>query len=156
MMNGLSLCLTMVSQGFAFARVASDHAECTKPSHSQSLANVVANFQFARISAARTKFSPFHSQNIERRSTGRFPNRGVSHFLKFFGKSPDCVAKPFGTVPRRRLKKRPRKRKRTNRANPRRVPGRIGKSRKNRVKDKKGQKSPDRETPPLEPPSTGP
>ena len=28
---------------------------CTKPSHSKSLANFVANFQWQRISAARTK-----------------------------------------------------------------------------------------------------
>ena len=47
-------------------------AECTKPSHSQSLANFVANFHSQGISAARTKFrnfrseakfSSFHSQN---------------------------------------------------------------------------------------------
>ena len=33
--------------------------ECTKPSHSQSLANFVANFHSQGISAARTKFSHF-------------------------------------------------------------------------------------------------
>ena len=37
--------------------------ECTKPSHSQSLANFVANFHSQGISAARTKCSQFHSQN---------------------------------------------------------------------------------------------
>ena len=50
---------------------------------------------------------------------------------------------------------RPRKRKRTNRENPRRVPEQIGKSQKNRErtkKDKKGRTSPDRETPPFETP----
>ena len=58
---------------------------------------------------------------------------------------------------------RPRKRKRANRENPRRVPGQIGKIRKIRKgpnqKDKKGRTSPDRETPPFEtppPPFSGP
>ena len=37
--------------------------ECTKPSHSQSLANFVANFHSQGISPARTNFSQFHSQN---------------------------------------------------------------------------------------------
>ena len=36
---------------------------CTTPSHSQSLANFVANVHSQGISAARTKFSHFHSQN---------------------------------------------------------------------------------------------
>ena len=45
---------------------------------------------------------------------------------------------------------RPRKRKRTNRENPRRVPGQIGKIPKKRTK--KDKKSPDRETPPFETP----
>ena len=60
---------------------------------------------------------------------------------------------------------RPRKRKRTNRENPRTIPSKSGKSRKNREspkkdkkgqkrtkKDKKGRTSPDRETPRLKPP----
>ena len=46
-------------RGFAFF----SEAECTKPSHSQSLANFVANFHSQGISAMRTNFSPFHSQN---------------------------------------------------------------------------------------------
>ena len=33
--------------------------------------------------------------------TGGFPNRGPGEFPAFFGKCPDCVADPFGTVPRR-------------------------------------------------------
>ena len=37
--------------------------ECTTPSHLQSLANFVANIHSQGISAARTKFLPFHSQN---------------------------------------------------------------------------------------------
>ena len=37
--------------------------ECTTPSHSQSLANSVANFHSQGVSAARTQFSRFHSQN---------------------------------------------------------------------------------------------
>ena len=37
-------------------------AECTTPSHSQSLANFVANVHSQGISATRTKFSHFHSQ----------------------------------------------------------------------------------------------
>ena len=53
---------------------------------------------------------------------------------------------------------RPRKRKRTNRGNPRTIPEQVGKSRKNREspkKDKKGRTSPDRETPPFETPPFG-
>ena len=58
-------------------------------------------------------------------------NRGISKpggFLLFSGKDPDCVADPFGTVPRRcfiaqKDIDRPRKRKRTNRE----IPGKIGK-----------------------------
>ena len=38
-------------------------AECTKPSHSQSLANLVAKIHSQGISAVRTKISLFHSQN---------------------------------------------------------------------------------------------
>ena len=75
----------------------------------------------------------------------------------FFGKGPDCVADRFGTVPRRC--KRPRKRKRTNRENPRTNPGQIGKipekkgkSQKDKKRTKKGRTSPDRETPPVETP----
>ena len=37
--------------------------ECTKKSYSQSLANFVTNFHSLRISAARTRFLQFHSQN---------------------------------------------------------------------------------------------
>ena len=61
---------------------------------------------------------------------------------------------------------RPRKRKRTNRENPRRVPGQIGKIPEKSGKSQKGRKrtekegqvtSPDRENPPFEtPPFTGP
>ena len=50
---------------------------------------------------------------------------------------------------------RPRKKKRTNRENPRRAPSKSGKSQKNREspkKDKKGRTSPDRETPLFETP----
>ena len=58
---------------------------------------------------------------------------------------------------------RPRKRKRTNQENPRRVPGqigkipeKIGKVPKRTKRDKKGRTSPDRENPPFEtPPSSG-
>ena len=58
---------------------------------------------------------------------------------------------------------RPRKRKGTNRENPRTLPEQIGKipekdkkGQKRTKKDKKGQKSPDRETPPFEtPPFSG-
>ena len=37
-------------------------AKCTKPSHSQLLANFVENVHSQGISAAKTKVSPFHSQ----------------------------------------------------------------------------------------------
>ena len=53
---------------------------------------------------------------------------------------------------------RPRKRKGTNRENPRanrENPGKIGKVPKRTKKDKKGRTSPDRETPPFETPPFG-
>ena len=65
------------------------------------------------------------------------------------------VADPFGTVPRRTdvgALNRPRKRKGMNRENPRTIPSKSGKSRKNREsskKDKNERTSPDRETPPV-------
>ena len=78
-------------------------------------------------------------------------------FPTFFGKGPDCVADPFRTVPRRCSYNRPRKRKRAHREN---LTGpspskSVKKSRNNREspkKDKEGRTSPDRETPPFEPP----
>ena len=49
-------------------------------------------------------------------------------FPTLFGKGPDWVADPFGTVPRRcSYLNRLRKRKRTNRENPRTLPAQIGK-----------------------------
>ena len=66
--------------------------------------------------------------------TGGFPT--------FLGKGPDCVADPFGTVPRRCCYLA-EKEERTNRENPRRVPGKRTK------KDKKGRTSRDWEAPPV-------
>ena len=62
-------------------------------------------------------------------------------FPTFFGKGPDCVADPFGTVPRRcSYKNRPRKRKGTNRENPWTIPEQIGKIPEKSGKSQKGQK----------------
>ena len=79
--------------------------------------------------------------------TGGFPT--------FFGKSPGWVADP-GLFPVGALN-RPRKRKGTNRENPRTIPEQIGKipeksgkSQKGQERTKKGQKNPDREAPPFE------
>ena len=39
-------------------------SECTKPSISQSLVNLVANVHLQAISTAKTKILPFHSETI--------------------------------------------------------------------------------------------
>ena len=69
-------------------------------------------------------------------------------FPTCFGKGPDCVADPFGIG----AVDGPRERKRTDLENPRTILDKSGKSRKNREspkKDKKGRRSPDRETTPF-------
>ena len=60
-------------------------------------------------------------------------------FPTFFGKGPDCVADAFGTVLVGALN-RPRKRKRTNRENPRTIPEKNGKIPEKSGKDQKGPK----------------
>ena len=55
--------------------------ECTTPSHSQSLANFVANIHSQGISAARTKFSQFHSQNHSHSLANPFATRNSQLFL---------------------------------------------------------------------------
>ena len=93
-------------------------------------------------------------------------NRGVSKpgcFPLFSGKV-QIVSRTLSGLFLVGALNRPRKRKRTNRENPRTIPEQIGKnpreSPKRTKKDKKGQKgrtSPDRETPPFEtPPFSGP
>ena len=76
---------------------------------------------------------------------GGFQTEG---FPTFLGKGADCVADPFGNVPRRCFH-RQRKRQRTNRVSPPKI-GKIleksGNSPKERTK--KGRTSPDREAPP--------
>ena len=63
--------------------------------------------------------------------TGGFPT--------FFGKGPDCVADPFGTVPRRCSMKAEKERKRTDRENPRTIPEQVGKIPEKSGKSQKGQ-----------------
>ena len=93
-------------------------------------------------------------------------NRGVSKpgcFPLFSGKV-QIVSRTLSGLFLVGALNRPRKRKRTNRENPRSVPEQIGKipeksgkSQKGQKKDKKGRTSPDRETPPFEtPPFSGP
>ena len=55
--------------------------ECTTPSHSQSLANFVANVHSQGISAARTKFSQFHSQNHSHSLANSFATLNSQLFL---------------------------------------------------------------------------
>ena len=93
---------------------------------------------------------PFESPHLDFPEPGGFQT-GV--FPIFFGKGPDCVADPFGTVPRRcsqyaEKEKRDESGKspehpRANRENPRQ-------NRESPKRDKKGRTSPDRETPPFE------
>ena len=85
-------------------------------------------------------------------------NRGVSKpggFLLFSGKV-QIVSQTLSGLFLVGAVNRPRKRKRANQKNPRRVPGQIGKIPENQEspkKDKKGRTSPDRENPPrLKPP----
>ena len=75
-----------------------------------------------------------HSPKVREPKPGGFQTGG---FPTFFGKGPDWVADPFGTVPRRCSKNRLRKRKGTNRENPRTIPE---KNRENPKKDEKGHK----------------
>ena len=49
--------------------------ECTNLSHSQSLANFVANFHSQGISAARTNFLQFHSQDHSHSVANSFATR---------------------------------------------------------------------------------
>ena len=56
-------------------------AECTKPSHSQSLVNFVANVHSQGISAARTKFLSFHSQNHSHSLANSFATLNSQLFL---------------------------------------------------------------------------
>ena len=91
---------------------------------------------------------------------GGFQTGGVR---TFFGKGPDCVADPFGTVPRRcSYLNRPRKRKGTNRENPQSIPEQIGKIPEKSGKSqrtKKGQKRKDKSrsgSPPFETPLLAP
>ena len=60
-------------------------------------------------------------------------------FPTFFGKGPDCVADPSGLFLVGALD-RPRKRKGTNRENPRTIPEQIGKIPEKSGKSQKGQK----------------
>ena len=78
----------------------------------------------------------------------KFGSFQTGEFPTFFGKGPDCVADPFGTAARGAVN-RLRKRKRTNRENPRRVPGQIGKVPKRTKKEGQVQI---RKTPHLKPP----
>ena len=93
-------------------------------------------------------------------------NRGVSKpgcFPLFSGKV-QIVSRTLSGLFLVGALNRPRKRKRTNRENPRRlpeqigkIPGKVPKVPKRTKKDKKGRTSPDRETPPFEtPPFSGP
>ena len=80
-------------------------------------------------------------------------------FPTFFGNGPDCVATLSGLFLVGALN-RLRKRKGTNRENPRTIPEQIGKvpeksgqcqkGQKRTKKDKNGRTSPDRETPPFD------
>ena len=84
-------------------------------------------------------------------------NRGVSKpgcFPLFSGKV-QMVSRTLSGLFLVGALNRPRKRKRTNRENPRTIPEQIGKIQKNREspkKDKKGRTSPDRETSPFSSP----
>ena len=55
--------------------------ECTTPSHSQSLANFVANVHSQGISAMRTKFSQFHLQNHSHSLANSFATPNSQLFL---------------------------------------------------------------------------
>ena len=102
-------------------------------------------------------------------SSSRFTSIGVSKpgcFPLFSGKVR-IVSRTLSGLFLVGALNRPRKRKRTNRENPRTIPEQIGKipkksgksqkGQKRTKKDKKGRTSPDRETPPFEtPPFSGP
>ena len=68
---------------------------------------------------------------------GGFQTRG---FPTFFGKGPDCGADPRKGLFLVGALNRPRKRKRTNRENPRTIPEQIGKIPEKSGKSQKGQK----------------
>ena len=85
---------------------------------------------------------------------GGFQTGGFPTF--FFGKGPGIVPRTLSGLFLLGAVNRPRKRKRTNRENPRtipeqigKIPKKIGKVPKRTKKDKKGRTSPDRETPPF-------
>ena len=89
---------------------------------------------------------------------GGFQTRG---FPTFFGKGPDCVADPVGTVPHRCSFSREREKGRIGKI-PGPSPSKSGKSRKNREspkkkikKDKKGQKRKDKKVQIGKPPPFG-
>ena len=92
---------------------------------------------------------------IERSSAGGFPNWGIS---PFFSGKVQIVSRTLSGLFLVGAFNRPRKRKGTNREDPRRVPEQIGKipeksgkpqkGQERTKKDKQGRTSPDREAPP--------
>ena len=144
------------------------------PGVSQTIGNASARGQCPQVLAgtARKVAKP---TRLCAYTPGGFQTRGVSHFCS--GKVRIVSRTLSGLFPAGGFSQinRPRKRKRTNRENPSRVPGLPGESpdksgkalkkwtkrgqkrtNKRQTKDKqrtkKGRTSPDRETPPLEPP----
>ena len=166
--------------------------ECTKIAHRRSLATFTADQGIAENSAARIIFIRFHrrknrgslslaiffAEEIAHLGASKsrviFPravnweklNPGVSKpgCFPLFSGEVQIVSRTLSGLFLVGALNRPRKRKRTNRENPRTIPEQIGKipeksgkSQKRTKKDKKGRTSPDRETPPFEtPPFSGP
>ena len=102
--------------------------------------------ELKRLSCAEGFISRGREAFWEKLSRG-FPNRGVSHFI--LGQGLDCVADPFGTVPRRYVLKKDEQEERDKSGgkspnNPR-AHREIPENRESTKKDKKGRASPDRD-----------
>ena len=80
---------------------------------------------------------PFNVPYVERSKTRGFPKGGVSHF---FSGEVLIVSRTLSGLFLVGAVTRPKKRKRANQENPRRVPGQIGKFRKNRESPEKDKK----------------